>query len=297
MIGSSPVMRVLNYVLMIFLSFFFLFPVILMVVSSVKPDQQITNDMRSLDAFLPTNFTTENFTCPDYDQEGSICSPRPSQNPGLFERLPFVQVFANTVIITIFTVVLSLLVNSMAAFALSRLEFPGRKLLITLVIALIIIPFEAIAVPLLRLVVVFDWTNTYHVQVIPFVANAFSIFLMYQFFIDIPKDFDEAALVDGASYFRIYWQVILPLARPVLATVAILQALNTWSNFLWPLMVTRGFDYQPLSVAMQVFFGQAPRQWGDIMAFASLATIPVLILFLIFQRYFVQSVASAGVKG
>jgi multiple sugar transport system permease protein len=142
-----------------------------------------------------------------------------------------------------------------------------------------------------------SWLNTYHVQIFPFVADAFSIFLFYQFFIGIPKDFDEAARVDGANAWQIYFRIIIPLARPVFATVAILQFLAQWGNLLWPLMVTQGPDVRPLPLAMTVLFSQNPIQWGDIMAYASLVTVPVLIIFLLFQKWFIQSVASSGVKG
>jgi multiple sugar transport system permease protein len=300
----KSVFKTLDYAVMIALAFFFAFPIIVMVVSSTKPDTQIAGDMRSVFAFIPRNFTFENYSCADFNQAGSLCSPQPGVNPGLFERLDFGRIFFNSVFVTASIVIFGLFVNSMAAFAMARLEFPGKKVFVTIVILLIIIPFEALAVPLLLQVNSFpwidgstSWTNSYHVQIFPFIADAFSIFLFYQFFIGIPKDFDEAALVDGAGYFRIYWRLIVPLSLPVFATVAILQALTHWGSFLWPLMTTRGFEFAPLPVAMQVFFGQAPRQWGDIMAFASLATIPVLIVFLLFQRWFVQSVASSGVKG
>lgn len=295
----------LDYGLMTFLALFFLFPILVMVSSAFKPDAIISQDMQNLNALIPREITTANFSCPDYQQAGSECSPVPGENPGLFERLPFWRIFFNTVFVTSSIVIGGLFVNSMAAYALARLEWPGRRLLVAIVIALIIIPFESIAVPLL--LVVRDlpwfggmgWLNTYHVQIFPFIAHAFSIFLFYQFFIGIPKDFDEAAKVDGASPFMIYCRIILPLARPVFATVAILQFLEYWGAYLWPLMATAsaGFQIQPLPVAMQVFFGQAPRQWGDIMAFASLATVPVLIVFLLFQKWFVQSVSSSGVKG
>ena len=141
------------------------------------------------------------------------------------------------------------------------------------------------------------WLDTYHVQIIPFIADAFSIFLFYQFFIGLPKDLEEAALVDGASRLRIFWNIVLPLSRPVFATVAILQFLTHWGDFLWPLMVTRGEEVRPLTIGMQAFFGQDPRLWGDLMAFASMITVPVLIVFLLFQKWFVQSVATSGIKG
>jgi multiple sugar transport system permease protein len=294
------VVRVANYALMLFLVFFFVFPIVIMVVSSFKPEALVASDMTTLNAFLPNNTTIENYTCPDYREASSACK----DNPGVAERLPMTQLFTNSIIVTTLIVAFGLLINSMAAYALSRLRLPGRTLIIGIIIALIIVPFESVAVPLLLLVNSLPWidgkigwTNSYHVQVIPFMADAFSIYLFYQFFQNIPKDFDEAAKVDGANGFRVYWQVIVPLSRPVFATVAILQFLAYWGSYLWPLMTTQGFEKTTLPVAMNVFFGQAPRQWGDVMAFASLITIPVLIVFLLFQKWFIQSVSSSGVKG
>ena len=203
----------------------------------------------------------------------------------------------NSVFVVTSTVIGGLLINSLIAYALARLRFKGRQFILVLIIALIIIPFEAVAIPLLVMVSKFGWLDSYHVQIIPFIADAFSIFLFYQFFIGLPKDLDEAALVDGASPLRIYWDIVLPMSRPVFATVAILQFLANWGKFLWPLMVTRGFEYRPLPVAIQQFFSQDPKVWGDIFGFSAMITIPVLVIFLLFQKWFVQSVASTGIKG
>jgi multiple sugar transport system permease protein len=162
---------------------------------------------------------------------------------------------------------------------------------------LIIIPTESIVIPLLLMVNRIGWLDSYQVQIVPFIADAFSIFLFYQFFIGLPKSLDEAATIDGASPFQVYWRLIIPLSKPVFATVAILQYLVRWGDFLWPLMVTRGYEYRPLPVAIQQFFSQDPKVWGDIFAFASMITIPSLVIFLLFQKWFVQSVASSGTKG
>jgi multiple sugar transport system permease protein len=279
--------RIFTYLMMAALAIFFLFPIVFMLVSSIKNvEAQVTADVSSLYAFVPRgDLGVKNF----YD---------------VFGQLEFGRLMFNSTFIMLVTVISGLLINSMIAYALARIRFKGRNLLLSIVIALIIVPFEAVAVPLLLLVNQLpwfggatSWLDSYHVQIIPFIADAFSIFLFYQFFINIPKDFEEAALVDGASRFRIYWNIIVPLSRPIFATVAILQALASWNRFMWPLMVTRGVDARPLTVGMQAFFGQDPRLWGDLMAFASMITIPVLIIFLLFQRWFVQSVASSGIKG
>ena len=270
----------ITYLVMIALAFFFLFPIIFMLVSSVKANEsQIVRDMSRLTAFVP------------YGELGL-------QNyRDVFDQMPFGRFIFNSVFIVASTVLGGLVVNSMIAYALARLRFRGRQFILALIIALIIIPLEAVVIPLLLIVNQFGWLDSYHVQIIPFIADAFSIFLFYQFFIGLPKDLDEAALVDGASPFRIYWNIILPLSRPVFATVAILQFLTRWGDFLWPLMVTRGFEYRPLPVAIQQFFSQDPKVWGDIFAFASMITIPVLVVFLLFQKWLVQSVASSGIKG
>ncbi|HZD56491.1 MAG TPA: carbohydrate ABC transporter permease [Anaerolineales bacterium] len=277
----------ITYLAMSALAIFFLFPIVFMLVSSVKNSEtQVLADMSNLYAFVPRgDLGLQNYR-------------------DVFGQLEFGRLVVNSTFIMVLTVLVGLLVNSLIAYALARLRFKGRDFLLGIVVALIIVPFEAVAVPLLLLVNrlpwfggASTWLDSYQVQIIPFIADAFSIFLFYQFFINIPKDLEEAALVDGASLFRIYWNIILPLSRPIFATVAILQALAAWNRFMWPLMVTRGIAARPLTVGMQSFFGQDPRLWGDLMAFASMITIPVLIIFLLFQKWFVQSVASTGIKG
>ena len=266
---------------------FFLFPLLFMLVSSIKIDEaQLLQDMNGLSAFWPRGeLGWANFR-------------------DVFAQSPFARAFVNSLFTVGVTVVIGIFVNSMLAYALARLRFPGRRLLLATVVSLIIIPFEAIAVPLLLLVNELPWfsgergwLDSYHVQIIPFVAHAFSVYLFYQFFISLPKDLEEAALMDGAGHWRIYWSIVMPLSKPVIATVAVLQFLARWGDLLWPVMVVRGDEFATLPLAMQTFFGQFPRQWGDVMAFAAMATAPTLILFLVFQRWFVRSAISSGIKG
>ena len=274
-----------DYSIMIALAAFFLFPIVFMVVSSFKPEKVIFDDLKTIVwAFIPREITFENFS-------------------SVFRRVPFGQFMFNSTFIVLATVSAGLVVNSMIAFALARLRWKGKTLVLSLVIALSIVPLDAIVVPLLVLVNEFPWIDgsigwldTLHVQIVPFIADAFSIFLFYQFFIGIPRDFDEAAYIDGGSPFAIYRRIIVPLSRPVFATVAILQALFLWSSYLWPLLATRGEASRPLTVGITSFYGQDVK-WAQILAFASMITIPVLILFLLFQKWFVQSVAASGLKG
>lgn len=269
-----------DYLFLLALGFFFLFPTVFMIISSFKNNEtQVLRDMSTIYAFVPRgDIGLQNY----YD---------------VFDAMPFGLFMFNSVFIVGSLIVGGLFINSLIAYALARLRFRGRGLLLSVIIALIIIPFEAIVVPLLLVVNRFGWLDSYQVQIVPFIADALSIFLFYQFFINLPKDLEDAALVDGASFFRIYWSIILPLSKPVFATVAILQFILRWGEFLWPLMVTRGEQYRPLPLALQQFFSQDPKMWGDIMAFAAMMTVPVLIIFLLFQKWFVQSVASTGVKG
>ena len=146
------------------------------------------------------------------------------------------------------------------------------------------------------LIVRHSWFNSLHVQIIPFIANAFCIFLFYQFFKDIPKELDEAAKMDGAGIWRIYFSIILPNSKPVIATSTIILFLYMWNQYLWPILVIQGQDTRPVMLGIQQFFGHT-KSWGQIMAYATLITLPVLVVFLIFQRKFVQSVMQAGLKG
>lgn len=280
----------LQYGLHALLVAFFLFPLVFMFVSAFKGDElQLLRDMGSLAAFVP---------------HGEISWQNVRD---VFERTSFARAFANSLVTVGLTVVLGLLVNSLFAYALARMRFRGRRLLLAAVVALIIVPFEAVAVPLLLLVnelpwfgpqgLTRGWLDSLHVQVLPFIANAFSVYLFHQFFVALPKDLEEAALMDGASRWRIYWSIVLPLSKPVIATVAVLQFLARWGDLLWPVMVVRGERFATLPLAMQTFFGQYPRQWGDVMAFAAMATLPTLLLFFVFQRWFVRGAVAGAIKG
>jgi len=270
--------KILAYLAMIVLSIFFIFPLFYMISVSLNPDEtSILRNMASVRAFFPGDISLQNF----FD---------------VFDRMPFARFLFNSTFIVSTTIIIGLLTNSMMAFALARLRWKGRALIVTGVVALMIIPFEAIAVPLLLITNRLGWLDSYHVQIIPFIANPLYIFLLFQFFKNFPSELEEAAIIDGASWFGIYWRIALPLSKPILSSVAILHFLMQWGSFLWPLMVTRGPEYRPLTVAMEVFFGQYPRNWGDIMAFAAMITIPVLLLFLYLQDTYVNTVARSGIK-
>ena len=271
-----------QYTLMIVIATLMMAPLWIMFVNSFKSDElQVATDLGSFSAF----FFGGDIGFDNYRQ--ILTDP----------HLPFLRFLGNTVFIVFGIVGVGIIVNSMAAYALARSEFKGRAFILAAIILLIIIPLESIVIPLLLMVNKFGWIDSYHVQIIPFIAHPFSIFLFYQFFSKLPKDLDEAAKIDGASFFQVYWRIIMPISLPVTATVAILQSLEYWNSFLWPLMVTRGVEFRPLSVSMQVFFGNQAIMWGDVFAYSVLTSLPVLIFYLFFQRWFIQSVVGSSIKG
>lgn len=275
---SSRVARWASVGLLLFVTATFLAPVLFMLAGSFKPDERVLAEGASWRALWPVNPTLENYR-------------------SVFSELQFARFLGNSALIVGSTVLLGLFVNSMAGYALSRLHWRGRGVVLAIVVTILIVPYEAIAVPLFWEMTLADWTNTYRAQIIPFIANPFGIYLFYTFFNGLPKELDEAARMDGAGPFRTFFLVIAPLAKPAYAAVAILTFLLQWGFFLWPLMVTRGPDYQPLPVALGYFSSNRPVQWGDILAFGTLMVMPVLLVFLVFQKWFVRGIAMSGLKG
>ncbi len=267
-----------SYLALTVLALLFLAPVLMMLAGSLKSDQLVLVEAGTLAAFTPTDASLQNYA-------------------DVFNRTDFLRFLLNSMFITGAIVICGLLVNALAAYAFARLQWRGRDLLFNLVLALMILPFEAIAVPLFYGVSILGLRDTYAVQILPFVADAFAIYLFYTFFIGLPKEFEEAARLDGASTLRIFFTIILPNAKPVFASVAILTFLTWWGSYLWPLMVTIGPEVRPLPVAIASFYTLPPLQWGDILAFGAMMVAPVLLVFLMFQHWFVRGVAASAIKG
>lgn len=292
---TSPMVRGTQYFFSIGMTGVFAFPLIFMIMSSFKDKYQIFEDLRSWRAFLPVG---------DVSFE---------QYSNAFDRTPVFTFLGNSIFISAMVVILGLFVNSLCAFAIARLNFKGRGVMLGFLIATLIVPFETIAIPLLYLVnrlpriKVIDgiqfttgWLNTYSVQIIPFIASGFSVFLFVQYFKTIPRELDEAAIIDGASFFKIYRTIIVPLSGPAFATSAIITFLATWNAYLWPVMVVQSERLRPVQVGLDYFFASGTDEgmaWGQIMAYSTLITVPILLVFIFFQRAFVASVASSGVKG
>lgn len=266
------------YGLLLVMALAYLIPVWVMVAGSLKPDAQVLLEAGSLRGYFPADWSGQNYR-------------------DVFARVPFMRYLFNSTFITLSIVLCGLLVNSLAGYAFARMQWPGRDRLLLIVIALMIIPLEAIAVPLFYEVTLLGWRNTYLVQIVPFISNAFSIYLFYTFFLGLPKELEEAARIDGAGMWRIFFVIVVPNAKPVFAAVAILTFLTQWGSFLWPLMATHSEAVRPLPLGIAAFYTLPPLQWGDIFAFGVMMVLPVLLIFLVFQRWFVRGVATTGVKG
>jgi multiple sugar transport system permease protein len=277
-----------RYAVLILIALIFVGPILFMVMSSFKPDLQLLQDTSSLRAFLPVG-------------ELNLDNYREA-----FERAPVRLFVVNSVIVTGVTVLLSLLICSLAAFSFVYLDWKGRDVILSVILATLIIPFETIAIPLLLLVsklpwiglegFEIGWLNTYRVQIIPWIADGLTIFLFVQYFKSLPGELIEASRVEGATWFQIYYRVVMPLSGPVLATAAILKFLVMYNQYLWPLIVVQQEQFRPVMVGLQYFF-QLNTAWGEIMAYLTLITVPVLAFYLVLQRAFIASIASTGVKG
>jgi multiple sugar transport system permease protein len=280
---------VVRYAVLTLVALVFLLPMVFMIISSLKPTQQLLADTSSLRAFLPVgDISLDNYFA-------------------AFQRAPIGLFVFNSVLVTFVTVSLSLFLCSLAAFSFTFLQWFGRGMLLSVILATLIVPFETIAIPLLLIVsklpwigvegIEFGWLNTYRVQIIPWIADALTIFLFVQFFKDLPKELIEAARAEGASWWQIYYRVVMPLSGPVVATGAILKTLKMYNEqYIWPLITVQSEGYRPIMVGLGYFF-QLQVVWGEVMAYLSLITIPVLVFYLILQRAFIASIASTGVKG
>jgi multiple sugar transport system permease protein len=282
--------ELLHASLMLVAAVLFAYPLLFMFAASFKPGDAIFTELGSATALLP-------------DARWSLDNYR-----AIFEKGSMGSYLVNSAIVSAVTVLVGLFVNSAAAFALAKLKWRGQELVLSLVLALLIVPFEVLAIPMLLIVsklpwidfaaggLVFGWLDSLQVQIIPFLANAFCVFMFYQFFKDVPDELVEAGRMDGAGALTIYFHIVLPVCKPVIVTAAIVLFLGMWNQYLWPVMTVHTSGARPVMVGMQQYFGRT-NQWGEILAYASIATLPVLVFFLAFQRQFIRSVVGAGIKG
>jgi multiple sugar transport system permease protein len=209
----------------------------------------------------------------------------------------FLRYSVNSAILATIITVSNLFLASLGGYAFARLRFPGRELLFLLVLGSLMIPDQLRLVPVFQMLSDWNLISTYQGFVLIFVVQATSLFLMRQYFLTIPRDLEEAAKLDGAGYFKTYWKVMLPLAGPALAAVAIIVFQGAWNEFFWALIVLQDSDKYTLPIGIAQFSFQYQTLWPQLMAASVIAILPIALLYVFFQRYFVAGVASSGVKG
>jgi len=253
----------------------FLYPFLWMLFATIKPEQEIAGL-----SLLPSRITFESYI-------------------NVFRKIPIGRAFANSMLVSTIVTGCVLVFSSMAGYALSRLEFRGRELVFSLILLTMMLPFQITLIPMYILMVKLNWTNTYQALIVPGMVSAFGILIFRQAFKSVPQALIDSARLDGCSEVGIVFKIIWPLSRPAVITVGLITFMNTWNDVLWPIIVMReeSMMTMPQMVALFAVGGQAEAMLGNILAAATLLAIPILIVYIFFQRYFIESMASSGIKG
>ncbi len=264
---------VLLNVVMVVGAFLMFFPFLWTIVTSISPGASLT---------LAPALIPENPSLAAYQQ--------------LFTERPFAQVILNSLLLAVVTTLVQLFTSATAGYAFSRLPFRGQSVVFAIYLATMMIPLQVLIVPLFSELKAFGLLNTYLGALLPTFATAFGIFLLRQAINQVPRELDEAATIDGAGHFRIFWTIILPNIRPALATLVVFAFMGSWNSFLWPLVVLRSPELQTLPIALAGLLGQYTTQWDIVMAGSVVSVLPMLVLYIFAQKYVIQGVASSGIK-
>ncbi|CAM4072998.1 MULTISPECIES: carbohydrate ABC transporter permease [Listeria] len=276
---SRFIPKLIAFVFLLVMAIIWVVPLAWGIVTSFKSEAEVATVGFK---FLPVQWVTTNYTELLFDNAAT----------------PLLRWFMNSMIIAVSQTVLVLVVVSLAAFAYSRLKFRGRNAMFVFLMATMMFPSVVNLIPLYKIIDTFGWVNNYLAAIVPGAAAVFNIFLVRQFMVNIPIEFDEAARIDGAGDFKIFYKVILPLLRPVLMVVALFTFTAAWNDFLWPSIVFNDIEMMPITPGLQLLQGMYQAQPAHLMAGALVAIVPTFILYLFAQKYFLQSMAlSSGVKG
>ena len=270
--GQLDVVRVVWMLVAVVLALMTIFPLFWMISIAFKPAAEVFKPN-----LLPVAPTWDNFIY-------------------VMTEVPFLKYLGNTFFVSAVITVVALFFHTMAGYALARLRFPGRETIFVLIFSTFLVSLPVIIVPLFILVRAMGMLDTYAGIIVPAIFHAFGIFLLRQYYLSLPRELEEAAVVDGASYWRIYWSVILPLSRPIIASLAILFFLANWNSFLWPLTVASDQDLWVVQVGIANFRSQYSTSWNYIMAASTIVATPMLVLFVIFQRQIMESIKTSGLK-
>lgn len=272
---QNRIKKVFLYLILIVLAATMIVPFIWMISTSLKS--------REFLLVMPPEFLPKNPTLDSYKR--------------LMELLPFGRMILNSFIVAIAVTIGQLISGSMAAYVFARIEFKGKNFLFLIYLATLMIPSQVTIVPLFIVMRYLGWVNTYQAMVLPMVFTAFGTFLLRQSFLTIPKDLEEAAVIDGANHWHIFWKVILPVSKPSLATLAVFGFMQAWNAYLWPLFIINKEKLMTLPVGLALLHGRYVTEWNLVMAGAVVTIIPMLIVYIFAQKYFVQGVVNTGIKG
>lgn len=274
--------RAALYLTLTILALIFLVPFVWMFFSSFKSVSEIFQHVYPLSwrTFIPEEFTLDAYR--------QLLELRP---------FPITRYVGNSLLVAGTVTLLSLVVNAPAAYAFARLEFPGRQVFFVLILSTMIVPFEVLIIPLFVEMQLLGWVNTFQALIIPWIANAFMIFLLRQFFQEIPRELEDAARIDGCSYFGSFWNVVIPNSIPALVTVALIRFQASWDSFVWPLVAAPAPEVRVIQLAIATFVTETEILWDLTFAASTIATLPVIILFLLLQRYYVAGIVRSGLKG
>lgn len=265
----------LRWLLLALIAAAVVFPIVWMVLTSFKPEADVVS--------MPPRLWPHTWTVDAYR--------------GIWQRIPFLRYLLNSVVFTGGVTFISLAFDTLAGYGFARLPYKGRNVLFMIVLVTLMLPFHVTLVPLFVMLFKLGWYNTFAGLIIPRATNAFGIFMMRQFFLTLPKELEEAGRIDGAGEFRIFRQIYLPLAAPAVGTLLVFHFMYNWNDFLWPMIMTTSNEMRTLPVGLTLFMGQHVVEYAVVMAGATLTLLPVLVLFLFLQKYFVKGLATSAIKG
>ena len=274
---GSPLSRLFVWAGLVLGGVVFAGPLLFLVAGALKPGELVLSESGSWRAFWPTNASFDNLV-EAWDTA----------------RMPIL--FWNTAVVAVASVLLGLTVNSLVGYALARFQFKGRRALLLIVIALVIVPFQAIVIPTLLMMANWGLRNTYAGLILPGIASPFFIYLFYSFFLSTPKELEEAALVDGAGPLRVFLSIAVPLAKPAFATAAILTFMSAWGELLWPALITDDITVRTIQLGISFMSRGFGVDQGVVLASVLLASIPVLIMFAAMQRQVIETAARSGIR-
>jgi len=265
---------IITYIIFILITLIFLFPIVWIILCSFKGSSEL---FKWPPTVLPQNFTIINYTT-------------------AFSKGNFALFFYNSAFVAVAATIITVIINTMAGFALAKYKFKGDSFLLISFISTLMIPLEVIMIPIFSVIKFFGFYNNFLGLIIPSAATPTGLFIMRQYLLSVPDELMQAARIDGASEWRIFWELIVPIAKPAMSVLAIFSFMWRWNDYLWPLIVISDPKKYTVQLAISNFMGQFNVDWNSLLAMSVVAMIPVLIIFLIFQKQFVQGMATSGMK-